>query len=73
MKRRLQAGLAVLAFAAGSAIAQQPYERTDTPAAYPESRTDRDWREPRERTGTAAPRTYDSHDPKENSALWGVG
>ena len=69
MKRMLTAGLSVLAILAGNAIAQQPYERSDT--AYPESRSTQASRQPRERQ--TAPRSYDSHDAYGNSALWGVG
>jgi hypothetical protein len=72
MKRSLTAGLSVLAIFAGSALAQQPYERSDTRTAYPESRTDGYWQQDR-RAAQRAPRTYDSHDPNENSAVWGVG
>jgi hypothetical protein len=72
MKRSLTAGLAILAVLAGSAFAQQPYERSDTRTAYPESRSDRYWQQDR-RAPQSAPRTYDSHDTNENSAIWGVG
>lgn len=71
MKQTLKAGLAVVALFAGNALAQQPYERNDTQSAYPEYRAERDWRETRGRQ--TQPRTYDSHDPRENSAIWGVG
>ena len=72
MKRSLTAGLAILALFAGGALAQQPYERSDTRTAYPESRSDDYWQQQR-RDARSAPRTYDSHDPNENSAIWGVG
>ena len=71
MKRTLTAALSVLALVAGSALAQQPYDRGDTQAAYPQSRSDGYWQERRETQ--SAQRTYDSHDPNENSAIWGVG
>ena len=71
MKRSLTAGLSVLAIFAGSAFAQQPYERSDSQTAYPQSQSDRYLQERRETQ--SAQRTYDSHDPNENSAIWGVG